>query len=189
VSIIHRAGLLSALAILLSCVVPRADALPISYAFTIDVTSGPLAGDISSGTFAFDSSSVTPGGFNKQTGLLTALSFDFNGVAYDQTTVNTGFLFFDPSGALEGFCFGNDVVAGACNFGRGDITISSQSFGYDSDTGAVSTGTAIFSAAPAPEPASLALLALGLPALLLVCVRRPLTLFRTPRFDSHLRRH
>jgi hypothetical protein len=69
----------------------------ITYDFTVTATSGPLEGAVAHGTFSYDSSSIVPGNFNVATGLLTSLSFSWNGVAYTQATANTGFLGFDAS--------------------------------------------------------------------------------------------
>jgi hypothetical protein len=55
-----------------------------------------------------------PGGTNSNTGLLTALNFTWDGITYDQTTANTGFLTFNTSGTLVTDVFGNDCSAGQC---------------------------------------------------------------------------
>jgi len=42
------------------------------------------------------------------------LNFTRNGIAYDQTTANTGALSFDASGNLTDISFGNNCGAGSC---------------------------------------------------------------------------
>jgi hypothetical protein len=39
-----------------------ARATPITYAFTVTATDGPLAGTVEHGSFSYDSSSIVPGG-------------------------------------------------------------------------------------------------------------------------------
>src|SRR5215472_15642660 len=98
-----------------------ANASPITYDFTVTATSGPLSGTIEHGTFSYDSSSIVPGGINQAAGLLTGLSFVWNGISYDQTTANTGDLRFDASGHLTEALFGTDCSAGGnCQLVDGD---------------------------------------------------------------------
>src|SRR5579859_4842136 len=61
-----------------------------------DVSGGPLAGLLFSGSFSY-SDSIVPiggglvaGGFFGPSGLLTAVDLTFNGISYDFTTVNAG---------------------------------------------------------------------------------------------------
>jgi hypothetical protein len=89
-----------------------ANASPITYDFTVTATDGPFGGTTEQGIFTYNSSSIVPGGSNVATGLLTSLSFTWNGTIYDQTTANTGFLSFDASGNLIRAVFGNDCLAG-----------------------------------------------------------------------------
>jgi hypothetical protein len=55
-----------------------------------------------------------PGRTNANTGLLTALNFSWDGITYNQTTANTGFLEFDTTGALTEDLFGNNCLPGSC---------------------------------------------------------------------------
>ena len=84
----------------------------VNYTFTVTATSGPLAGTTATGTFSYDTSSIVPGGTNANTGLLTALNFTWDGITYNQTTANTGFLEFDTTGALTQDLFGNNCFPG-----------------------------------------------------------------------------
>ena len=92
-----------------------AQAAPITYDFTVTGTSGPLNGTAAHGTFSYDSSSIVPRGANQATGLLTSLSFSWNGISYDQTTANTGDLRFDVSGNLTQAQFGSNCSSFGCS--------------------------------------------------------------------------
>ena len=94
-----------------------AQASPITYDFTANGgMSGPLANVISSGSFTFDSSIIPAGGgVVTGTGLLTGLSFTWDGKSYGLTADNTGGLEFTPGGLLSGVNVGDDCNAfGAC---------------------------------------------------------------------------
>lgn len=161
------AGLvLAAMAVAFSFV-PAAEATPIRYVFTVNVTTGPLVGTVEHGSFSYDSSSVIPGGFNNATGLLTALDFTFNGVTYNAGTANTGALGFDAAGNLNYFVFGNNCVAGTC------VAVPNSSefyvlpgLGFRYSTPSydnVGEGAVTFARVPVavPEPGALGLLGLG----------------------------
>src|SRR5262245_34021366 len=94
----------------------------ITYDFLVDGgDSGPLAGVSASGFFSFDDSIVPPdAGDVLEAGLLSDLEFSWNGVSYDETTANTGYLVFDATGALVDGAFGSDCQAGGCGAGVGD---------------------------------------------------------------------
>ncbi|MGH7030825.1 MAG: hypothetical protein ACREEZ_10405, partial [Stellaceae bacterium] len=100
--------------------VVKSEAAPVNYDFSITATSGPLSGTTATGTFSYDTSSIVPGGFNNNTGLLTALDFTWDGITYNQTTANTGYLGFDASGALALDAFGNNCSAGICTVVAGE---------------------------------------------------------------------
>lgn len=90
-------------------VVPSAQASPVDYDFAVNVTSGPLLGTpTSSGSFSYDTSSIVTGGYITQVGLLTALHFSFNGIGYNASTANTGYLGFDSTGNLTSFVIGSN---------------------------------------------------------------------------------
>ena len=136
---------------------PVAEATPVNYDFSVQVITDPsLSAD---GTFSFDSSSITPGATNTATGLLTALDFTFNGITYDATTANTGFLSFDADGNLTNILFGTncDKVKN-CSlpwFAR------SGTFTYGRPgTGKLSYSLAT-AAVPVPEPSMLGLFGMG----------------------------
>jgi hypothetical protein len=96
-----------------------AAAAPITYDLTATVTSGPLLGQILPGSFTYDSSSVLPGQVVTGTNLLTDLTFSLNGIAYDETAVNTGALVFDANGVLLDALFGTNCQAGSCSVSGG----------------------------------------------------------------------
>jgi hypothetical protein len=145
----------------------------ITYDFTVTATTGPLAGTVAHGTFSYDSSSITPGGQNSATGLLTSLNFSWDGVAYTQATANTGFLSFDASGNLTSAGFGSDCSAGTCSgmANRDDFAAFPDlvdpfgTFFYDVPGLSGPFSGTIVTTLAAPEPASLLLLALGLAGL------------------------
>ena len=158
-----RNAALAAVALLLW--VSAANASPITYNFTATATSGPLSGTVEHGTFSYDSSSIIPGGINAAVGLLTSLSFSWNGISYDQTTVNTGDLRFDASGHLTQALFGTDCIAGGCQLVDGDdswfgITGGFFTYGVPGGLGGGGSFTAVL-AVSTPEPTTLALLGLG----------------------------
>jgi hypothetical protein len=70
--------------------IDAADATPVNYTFSVTATSGPLAGTTAPGTFSYDTSSIVPGGFNNNAGVLTALNFTWHGITYNQTTAIPG---------------------------------------------------------------------------------------------------
>ena len=160
---------------------PAAMATPITYNFTVNVNNGPLAGTVENGTFTYDSSSVIPGSFNNATGLLTALAFTFNGIAYNAGTANTGILRFDGAGNLVGFAFGNNCVAGNCSVYRGTNQWFAQpgTGGFLYSTPAFddyADGNVSFALASVPEPGALGLFGFGLLLLLGAAARRRLML-------------
>ncbi len=60
-----------------------AESNSITYDFTVTATNGPLSGDVSNGTFTFNSSIIpTGGGVVAASGLSTDLSFTWDGIAY-----------------------------------------------------------------------------------------------------------
>jgi hypothetical protein len=171
-SIIIGATILSALAI-----AGAAHATPINYSFTVTANSGPLSGDTATGTFSYDSSSIVPGGANGSVGLLTSLNFTWNGITYDQTTANTGFLRFDSAGNLTVVSFGNDCAIFTCGASpnTNDWFVSNPDFVYATPTGGPANfgGTATLSLIPTvvPEPSSLALLGVGAAGVMLIGAR------------------
>ena len=95
--------------------VSPAIASPITYDFSVTATNGPLTGQSSSGSFSFDSSSITLGAQNIAAGLLTAVNFTWDGITYTSATANTGLSAFDSSGNLTRALFGNNCsAAGSC---------------------------------------------------------------------------
>lgn len=145
---------------------PSAQATSIHYDFTVDVTTGPLSGTTTNGSFSYDSSSITPGAYHVALGLLTALDFTFNGITYTSATANTGWLAFDAAGNLNNFAFGNSCGAGNCGvtIGTNDWFVSTNLFRYGAPNfGQVGEGSVTHALAPVnvPEPGTLGLFGLG----------------------------
>jgi len=145
--------------------IPAAHATPITYAFTVTATTGPLAGSISSGTFTYDSSAIVPGGFNAGTGLFSALDFTWHGIHYDQTTANTGELTWDASGNLLLWLFGTNCHSASCDLfapgSEGWNIAGFNNFNYNAGTAGGGIGTVTRSQVT-PEPSSFALAIFGL---------------------------
>jgi hypothetical protein len=123
------------------------------------------------GTFSYETSSIVLGGTNANTGLLTDLAFTLNGIAFDESTANTGALTFDGSGDLLQAFFGTNCGTGMCSVTFGTtgwfmFASSSGSFTYAvpgfEDTGG---GPVLLDAATIPEPATRALLGVALAGL------------------------
>lgn len=140
-----------------------AQAMPVSYDFSANVTAGALSGTTVNGFFTYDSSSVAPSQSVDATGLLTDFSFNWGGVSYTAATVGAGYLSFDAAGMLEDFLFGSSCGAGSCSVVSGqDWMLASYGFTF------AEGGDVLFSDAPSfavnhvPEPSSVALFGLAL---------------------------
>jgi hypothetical protein len=163
-----------------------ADASPVNYTFLVTATEGPLAGTTAPGAFSYDTSSIVPGGINNNIGLLTALNFTWNGITYNQTTANTGFLGFDAAGMLTSDTFGTDCIPGnpsACHVSSPGpeawfvaipfIPVPPEFVYHVQGVDGNFLGTVTQNlVAAAPEPPALALLGVAVAGLTLVGVRR-----------------
>lgn len=151
----------------------HAAAAPTTYDFKVTATTGPLAGASATGSFTFDSASITPGASNPASDLLADLSFTFGGVSYTEATANTGTLTFNLDGSLQSARFGSDCFMGGCGIPLNEVgfIVSGAGFSY-SNGSALGFGTTLTTPAPVavPEPASALLLGVGL--LALATVRR-----------------
>jgi hypothetical protein len=148
--------------------VSSASASDITYDFTVTASTGPLAGTVSNGSFSYDSSVVDPGQFVLGTTLLTDLDFTWEGVSYTAATANTGWLQFDATGALDGFCFGNEAGSGSCPADTdANVWYVQAGFmqygapGFDS-LGNGSVTYSLASVAATPEPGTLVMLGTAL---------------------------
>jgi len=144
---------------------------PITIGFRVAVTSGPLNGSTSTGSFTYDSSIVPAGGgIVAATGLLTDVAFMFNGIAFDESTANTGSLTFDASGQLVFALFGTNCGAGLCDLtpGTNDFLVAAAAsfpgtFAYATPgTQTTFSGDVFLFAFAVPEPTTLPLSLVGL---------------------------
>ena len=163
----------------LACISSVAVCDPVTYDFTVTAINGPLAGDVSDGSFTFNSS-IVPRGPGILTGpLLTSVSFTWDGITYNSSTANTGFLGFNSKGTLAEVVFGDFCNGGGCGSGGGSETwfvegsAAGNGFAYAVPSSPFDwNGTVSFSPALSgtsiPEPSTLGLLCLGLSGILLV---------------------
>jgi hypothetical protein len=168
-----------------------ADAVPVTYVFTVSATGGPLNGVTESGMFTFDEIVIPAGGgYVSGDNLLTNLSFTWHGIAYDETTANTGFFGFDAAANLSVVAFGNNHQAGSVTVQSGQEQWSFVESFTDTDpffshfaysVPAAETywfGTVSSQRVPSvPEPSAMLLLGSGLIGL--VVIRREFIHFET----------
>lgn len=144
--------------------VAAASASPVTYDFSIMNVNGPLGPGPLSGSFSFDLSTIDPG--KSVTGPnLTALNFTLNGITYNASTANDGFLTFGSTGQLVDFCIANSFVSpGVCNVNSLSNTflINSTQFFYATPTTDISETDGGITFTEVPEPGMFLLLGTGL---------------------------
>lgn len=142
--------------------------------FEFSSTSGPLTFGPTIGSFTYDDI-VAPvgGGTVSQLSLFSDLSVSFGGYSFDETSANSGWLVFDSLGGLLEALFGTSCSAGVCGIGGGeegwwirvgvpDTTNDFAYSGYNGATGFYQTFSNRLLENAVPEPAPLALIALGM---------------------------
>jgi hypothetical protein len=177
---------LIAATILLASLPLGAQAATVTYDFTAAATSGPLAGDAASGSLSFDGSLLAVPNINyAQAGLLTDLSFTWDGTTFNASTANTGEISSGAAGQLALLAFGDNCSASGCiaNVANPNDWFVSYSFAdqtgrfvYANSAGSYVSSDVTFSPIPTPLPASAWLLLSGALAV---------ALFRTGRLTSN----
>lgn len=146
-----------------------ARAVPLTYAFDLSITDGPLTGDTYSGTFSFDDSLVVPGGTILGTDFFGAFGFVYHGVSYTAANADLIELQWNALGELTDFVIGNlcvgaagcDILPGVESWG---MIPSAFAYAVAADPSAtfLSEGPRfrlVGAPSPIPEPATLPLLA------------------------------
>jgi len=169
-----------------------AHSAPITYDFMVNGgASGPLAGQVATGSFSVDSANTpASGGVLNGTGLLTDLSFTWDGISYNALTANTGSLIISWGswGPVFGATFGTNCDGtGTCTVASNGLNPSPQwliqmfnnspgtfVYGVPGDSLDLYSGTATFEPAPVavPEPGTTSLFGIGLGALFFARRRR-----------------
>ena len=84
-----------------------AGAVPVQHHFTLRWTSGELAGQTSSGRFAYDSTLAVPQAWWQAEALLSDLQLTLRDEHFDTHNANANYLAFDSNGGLKGVVIGN----------------------------------------------------------------------------------
>jgi hypothetical protein len=136
----------------------------VDYDFTVTATSGSLAGDVASGSLSFDDSLLAVPNTNyAQTGLLTNLSFTWDGATFNASTANTGQISSGATGQLALLAFGDDCSANGCTATSADpndwfiaysFANKSGRFVYADAAGSYVSNDVTFAPIPTPLPGS-----------------------------------
>lgn len=146
-----------------------ANAIPVTYDFTVTAETGVLTGASSSGYFTYDDTIVPVGGSQVLGSALTDLAFTWNSISYDETSALSILLTFTSTGDLEGAIFGSSCDGNGCGrvAGQSDWIISSfftRPFFYMMASGTDGEGSVTWTrrAESVPEPGTFALFGIAL---------------------------
>ena len=156
----------------------HASLITVKFTVLADPSDPTFAGQTASGSFSFSSSLAPPGGgqiFNTTTGLgASSLLFVWAGTTWTRGNADAYRLIFDATGNLTGWGIEGDPLGGITatifpDFDVNTVTGIPSSFGFSYDyagrifdRGALETATVTTTV---PEPATLAILCLGLAGL------------------------
>jgi hypothetical protein len=100
----------------------------VTYDFTVNGgPSGPLAGVVSSGSITFDTNEIAAATldstgsllFVSGPGILSDMRLNWDGIAYDPSTLQTGGLTWLPNGFFSGWLFGTHCDGAGCGVTAG----------------------------------------------------------------------
>lgn len=172
---LHSATRAVSRALLLLSACSAAQAVPVAYGSSITWQTGLLAGTVSQGSFAYDSTLAATSATVWGPGMLTRLDFTLRGTTYDAMTANTGVVMFDAQGGLAAITFGSHCESVSCSVSAGkedewwfnwQATAGRAAFTGDAPGGlSTSHDLNLAPLASVPEPAGWVLMAAGLAAL------------------------
>lgn len=145
-----------------------ANAIPVTYDFTLTALTGPLEGESASGYFTYDDAVVGPG--HNYNAYFSDFSLVWDSVAYDESTVRPASLSITSTGVLTNALFGSscspyycEVFEGRSNFVAA-AALDNPFFTYLTADVARGSGSLSWTrrAESVPEPGTLALFGIAL---------------------------
>ena len=145
-----------------------ANAIPVTYDFTLTALTGPLEGASASGYFTYDDAVVGPG--HHYNASFSDFSLVWDSVAYDESTVRPATLSITSTGVLTNALFGSSCSPAFCEVfeGRSNFVVAASLdnpfFTYLTANVARGAGSLTWArrAESVPEPGTLALFGMAL---------------------------